>query len=137
MANIGFVIAKFNPEITSLMEEEAVLEAKKRSAKIAAIVHVPGVFEIPFGTQLLLKRKDIDAVVTLGAVIKGATGHDELISHAVAKELLDLSLQEKKPVSLGILGPKISWQQAKARAKPYAKRAAIAAIELCELKRKI
>ncbi|MFH0971466.1 MAG: 6,7-dimethyl-8-ribityllumazine synthase [Candidatus Micrarchaeota archaeon] len=135
MIRLAIVISKFNPEITSVMEKDAILEAKKQDAKIIKIIRVPGAFEIPFAAQKLLKQKYIDAVVALGAIIKGGTAHDEVIAHAIAKELLDMGLDEGKPVSLGVLGPKISWQQAKARAKPYAKRAVIAAVEMCKINR--
>ena len=126
---IAIVVAKFNPELTSMMEKEAMAEAKKRKVKVQSVVRVPGCFEIPLAASRLLKTKRIDAVVCLGAIITGGTGHDELIAHAVAKELLDESLDANKPVGLGILGPKISWAQAKARAKDYAIRSTNAAID--------
>ncbi len=136
MVNLGIVVSKFNPEITSVMEQCAIAEAKNQNAKIKKIIRVPGAYEIPLAAQLLLKDKGIDAVVTLGAIIKGGTAHDEVIAEAIANELLDESLDAAKPVSLGVLGPKISWQQAKSRAKPYAKRAVIAAVEMCGLIRR-
>lgn len=125
---LGIVVAKFNPEITSVMEKEAIRVAKSNNAAISHIVQVPGCFEIPLAVNRMLQLKNIDAVVLLGAIIKGGTGHDELIANAIASELLDSSLDENKPVGLGILGPKITWKQAKDRAKDYANRASLAAI---------
>ncbi|MEK6953472.1 MAG: 6,7-dimethyl-8-ribityllumazine synthase [Candidatus Micrarchaeota archaeon] len=130
MVKIAIVYAKFNPEITSVMVREAIVEVKANGAKVGAVVGVPGCFEIPLACQRLLKRKDVDCVVALGAIITGGTGHDGLIADAIAGELLDMGLDFDKHVSLGILGPKITLKQAKSRAKGYAKRAAIAAIAM-------
>jgi 6,7-dimethyl-8-ribityllumazine synthase len=132
MINVALVVSKFNPEITSVMEKEAISEAKKQQSNIAAIVGVPGCFEIPLAISRLLKNKKIDAVVALGAIIKGGSGHDELIANAIASKLLDESIDSGRPIGLGILGPKISWGQAKIRAKDYAKRATSAAIEMAK-----
>lgn len=128
MRKIAIVVADFNPEITSLMEKEALATARAAGARVVEVVHVPGCFEIPLAAKRLLKRKDIRAIAVLGAIIKGGTGHDELIANAIAAELLDESLDSEKPVGFGILGPKITWRQAKSRAKDYAKRAVMAAM---------
>ena len=121
--SIGIVVSKFNEEITSQMLASAKQEAKALKLKISEIVFVSGAFEIPFATKQLLAKKEITAVATLGAVIKGGTGHDQVIAHAVAKKILDLSLELNKPVSLGIIGPNATLSQAKERAVPYAQRA--------------
>lgn len=127
---IGIVVSKFNGEITSRMLECAKLAAKELQVEISEIVFVSGAFEIPFAAQQLLEKKNIDAVATLGAILKGGTGHDEVIAHAVAKKLLDLSLEFEKPVSLGIIGPNATQKQAKERAEPYAKNAIQAIVRL-------
>lgn len=87
------------------------------------ISHVPGAFDMPLIVDGLLQRKDIDAVVTLGAIIKGQTKHDEIIAHSTAKTLSELSLKYQKPVSLGISGPGMHERQAYARIRPVAERA--------------
>ena len=68
--SIGIVGSQFNLEIAAPMLAEAIKEAKRQGAKVAAVVGVPGAYEIPFAVQKLLLRKDIDAVATVGAVIK-------------------------------------------------------------------
>ena len=60
-------------------------------------------------------RKDVDAVVTLGAVIEGETNHDEVIMNQAARKLADLSVEFSKPLGLGISGPGETRLQAQDR----------------------
>jgi len=85
----------------------------------------------------LLKKKDVDAVVTLGAVIKGETGHDEIIAGNVARLIADLSLRSGKPVSLGVTGPSMTIEQAMERIEIIPMRAVDAAIKMVFRMRKI
>ena len=62
----------------------------------------------PLLAKKLLRREDIDAVVTIGCVIQGETAHDEIVVSHAARKLMDLSLEFDKPVTLGITGPKMS-----------------------------
>jgi 6,7-dimethyl-8-ribityllumazine synthase len=127
---LGIVVAEFNGEITSSMEAAAKKHAASKGIEVAEIIHVPGVYDIPLAVKKLLKKKGIDAVVTLGAVIKGGTGHDEVIAHSTANALALLSLEFEKPVSLGISGPCMNKKQAMERAVPYAKNAVDAAVKM-------
>ena len=70
---LGMVVAEFNYEVTSLMMERAKAEADFLGVEIVRTVKVPGVFEVPMATKKLLQMDDIDAVITLGAVITGET----------------------------------------------------------------
>jgi len=72
--------------------------------------------------------------VTLGVVIQGDTDHDLIIVNNVSKKLMDLSLQYNKPLGFGIIGPRVTWQQAKKRATEYSKRAIKAALEMLRIK---
>jgi 6,7-dimethyl-8-ribityllumazine synthase len=92
---------------------------------------------MPLLIDVLLQRKDIDAVVTIGAVIKGQTKHDELISNVTAKILSDLSIKYQKPVTLGITGPGMSDRQAHQRIRPVSERAVEAAKKLFDELEKI
>jgi 6,7-dimethyl-8-ribityllumazine synthase len=78
----------------------------------------------------LLRRDDVDAVVALGAIITGATKHDEVIAHQIARKLMDLSEKYGKPVALGISGPGMNRMQALERVDDYARRAVEAAVKL-------
>jgi len=130
--NIAIVVAEFNQEVTSRMYEIAVEKAKSLKLNIKYSCKVPGVFDMPIIIDALLKKKDVDAVVTLGAVIKGQTKHDELISNVTARTLTKLSLKHQKPVTLGITGPGMSDRQAFQRIRPVAERAVEAAQNLFE-----
>src|SRR3989338_1392586 len=126
---LGIVVSDFNKEITAKMEKNAENAAKQLNAIIIKKIHVPGVFEIHFAANKLLKNKKIDAVVVLGAVIQGETYHDVVIVNAVVPKLIELSLKDNKPIGFGIIGPRATWQQAEKRAAEYAKRAVEAAAE--------
>lgn len=127
---IALVVSEFNEEITSKMEKNAEKTAKSLNAEIAKKVYVPGVFEIPFAVNKLLKDKKINAVVVLGAVVQGETYHDVVIVTAVSSKIIDLSLKYNKPVGFGIIGPRATWQQADKRAEEYARRAVEAALKM-------
>ncbi len=112
---IGVVCSLFNREITDPMLERAVARARARGLKVAEVVRVPGAFEIPLASSRLLRRRDIDGVVALGAVVKGDTDHDQVIMYSVLAKLLDLAVEHDKPLGLGVAGPGMSWEQAEAR----------------------
>ena len=130
---LGIVASQFNLEITTLMSNEAQKEAGKLGAEAAVVIQVPGAYEIPFAAGRLLQRKDVDAVATIGAVIKGETKHDEAIMGAICAELLRLSSQYGKPVGLGISGPGQTEEQARARAEDYARRSVRAALRMAKI----
>ena len=135
--NIAIVVSEFNSEITCKMLDVAVDKAKDLKLNIKYICKVPGVFDMPIVIDSLLKKKEIDAVVTLGAVIKGQTKHDELITNVTVKAITDLSIKYQKPVTLGITGPGMSDRQAQARIRPVAERAVEATEKIVEQLRKI
>jgi 6,7-dimethyl-8-ribityllumazine synthase len=135
--NIAIVVSEFNDEITSKMLDVAVGKAKDLKLNIKYICKVPGVFDMPIVIDSLLKKKEIDAVVTLGAVIKGQTKHDELITNATVRAITELSIKYQKPVTLGITGPGMSDRQAQARIRPVAERAVEAVGKIAEQLRRI
>ena len=109
---IGAVVAEFNYEVTSLMLERAKAEADFLGVEITKQIKVPGCFEIPMATKKLLEMKDIDAVITLGAVITGETKHDEVVISQASRKIMDLGLEYGKPVGFGITGPGMTELQA-------------------------
>ncbi len=134
---LGIIVSEFNYDITYLMLQKALDQAKFLGAKVAYVIRVPGAFEIPLAVKELLEKDDVDAVVTLGAVIKGETKHDELVATHAARKILDLSIQYGKPVTLGIIGPGASRMQALERIEEYARRAVEAAIKMVKRTRKL
>jgi 6,7-dimethyl-8-ribityllumazine synthase len=127
--NIAIVSAEFNQEVTSKMLDVALEKAKSLKLHVKFTCKVPGIFDMPVVIDALL-QKEVDAVVTLGAVIKGETKHDELIANAVARSLIELSVKYGKPVTLGITGPGMTERQAQARIRPVAERAVEAAAKI-------
>ncbi|MGH7815464.1 MAG: 6,7-dimethyl-8-ribityllumazine synthase [Candidatus Binataceae bacterium] len=112
---IALVVAEFNREVTAPMEERARRHAVKLGAEVARVVRVPGVYDMGPVVKALLKRRDIAGVVMIGAIIKGDTGHDELIAHAIAQAGIQLAIEFGKPVGLAITGPGMTDEQARER----------------------
>ncbi|MFB5598402.1 MAG: 6,7-dimethyl-8-ribityllumazine synthase [Nitrosopumilaceae archaeon] len=134
--NIAIVGSEFNEKVTNRMMDVAQEKAKLLKLNVKHTCKVPGAYDMPIIVNALLQKKDVDAVVTLGAIIKGQTKHDEVIAHSTAKSLTELSLKYQKPVSLGISGPGMQERHAYARIRPVAERAVEAVIKLSkELKR--
>ena len=113
--SIGIVVSEFNYDITMMMLERAKAHAEFLDVEVKEVIEVPGVFDMPLAIQKLLQRKDIDGVVTLGAVIEGETEHDDVVISHAGRKIADLALQFDKPVSLGITGPGMSRLQAEER----------------------
>ena len=127
---LGIVASQFNYDITSRMSKKAQQRVNELGAEIIKIIEVPGSFEIPLAVKRLLEDKKIDAVVTIGTIIKGKTDHDKVVAHSVTRKILDLSIEYNKPVSLGISGPNITWEQSKKRINEYAIRAVDAVLNM-------
>ena len=128
---LGFVVAEFNRDITYMMEIEAREHARFLEAEVLDTIYVPGAYDMPLAIKKLLGRSDIDAVVTIGCVIEGATQHDEIVVQHAARKIIDLSLEFDKPVSLGISGPGMTRMEATERID-YAKRAVESAVKLVQ-----
>ena len=109
---LGMVASEFNFDITSMMIERARSQAEFLEVEIAKTIMVPGVFDMPLAVKKLLELKDIDAVITLGAVIEGETEHDDVVISHASRKIADLSLEFNKPVALGITGPGMTRLQA-------------------------
>jgi 6,7-dimethyl-8-ribityllumazine synthase len=129
---IALVVSDFNFDVTSQMLERARRHAEFLGAEVSHVVHVPGVFDMPLAVKKLLKRRDVDGVALLGAVIKGDTSHDELITPPVATAAVNLALQFDKPVGLGITGPGMDRMQALDRID-NAKNAIESVVRLCKV----
>jgi len=134
--NVAIVVSEFNEEVTSRMLAVAQEKANTLKLKILHICTVPGAYDMPIIVNSLLQKNDVDAVITLGAIIQGQTKHDEVISHSTAQALTTLSIKYQKPVSLGISGPGMQERHAYARIRPVAERAVESVVKISnELKR--
>jgi len=129
MIKLGFVVAEFNRDITYQMEILGREHAEFLGADVPVTLLVPGVYDMPLAVKKLIARDDVDAVVTIGCVIQGETGHDEIVAQQASRKIMDLALEFDKPVTLGISGPKMSRMDAHRRID-YSKRAVEAAVKM-------
>ena len=135
---IAIVVSEFNKEITYKMSDLAKENIfKQDDVTLSYLCFVPGCYDMPLVINELLKRRDVDAVITLGAIIKGETKHDEVIANSVAKSFIDLSLKYRKPVILGIGGPDMTLEQAKDRVEIISSRTVIAAVNMARRLKKL
>ena len=111
---IGIVAAEFNEKVTSKMTEKAIEKTEELGANYE-IIEVPGVYDTVLPAEKLARKRDVDAVVVIGAIVKGDTKHDEIIGHAVAQKLKDVELKNDKPVTLGVTGPGMNGDEARDR----------------------
>lgn len=103
--SLALVVARFNDLITKSLLSGA-LEALERYAipeEKITLAWVPGSFEIPLVAQQLALTKKYDAIICLGAVIRGSTPHFEYVASQVSSGLAQLSLQHQLPFIFGIL----------------------------------
>jgi len=101
----AIVASRFNDFISSRLIEGAVDALTRAGAdeKDIAVIKVPGAFELPLAAKKLAKGRGFDAVICLGAVIRGATPHFEYISAEVSKGIAAVGLETETPVAFGVL----------------------------------
>jgi len=102
---IGIVVGRFNEMITERLLTGALetLAQNGVSSEDITVVRVPGSFEIPPAAQRLARAREVDAIVCLGAVIRGETPHFEYISLQVSRGIAEVALQYDLPVSFGVI----------------------------------
>lgn len=102
---IGIVAARFNEFITSKLLGGAVdaLTRHDVSEENIEVAWVPGAFEIPLIASKMAKSKKYDAVICLGAVIRGSTTHYDYVCNEVSKGIASVSLNSDIPVMFGVL----------------------------------
>ena len=99
---IGVVHSRFNEEICNALLASARAELKKAGAA-AEFVAVAGALEIPLALQWLAQSGRFDALVAIGAVIRGDTYHFEVVCNESARGVMDVALETGLPVANGIL----------------------------------
>ena len=102
---VGIVVARFNEFITSKLLGGAIDGLKRENVKEEDIevAWVPGAFEIPLIAKKMAESKKYDAVICLGAVIRGATSHYDYVCAEVSKGVAQVSMNAGIPVMFGIL----------------------------------
>lgn len=134
----AIVVSRFNEFITGKLLEGATDSLRRHGVKEdeISVIWVPGAFEIPYAASRIAKGKKHDAVICLGAVIRGATPHFEYISSEVTKGVAQISLATGVPVIYGVITPDTLEQaieRAGTKAGNKGKEAAEAAIEMVNL----
>jgi len=134
MVQLGLVVARYDKhgDVIGAMRESAEEAADAADATVVETLSVPGAYDTPLAADRLARRDDVDAVAVLGVVIEGDTDHDKVITDAAAQGLTDVSLDRDTPVTLGIIGPGMSKDEAKARTHKGGS-AVTSAIELANL----
>ncbi len=101
----AIVISRFNEFIGAKLLDGAIDELVRHGVKDTDIdvIWVPGAFEIPLITQKAAKTKKYDAIITLGAIIKGSTPHFDYVSAELTKGIANVSLNSEIPVIFGVL----------------------------------
>lgn len=128
---IGIVAGRYNQEIVDALLEGALAALEEHGANVDPVLSVPGSFEIPVAAQALADSGNVDAVICLGCVIKGETAHFEHIAAAVARGILDVSLESGVPCVFGVL---TTYTEEQARARiDKGREAAETAIEMANL----
>ncbi len=138
----AIVVSRFNEFITSKLLEGCTDTLLRHGVKDEelSVVWVPGAFEIPFAAARLARGKKHDAVICLGALIRGATPHFDYISAEVSKGIAAAGIESGLPVIYGIITADTIEQaveRAGTKAGNRGKDAAEAAIEMVNLCRKL
>ena len=98
---ICIVQSVYNAEITNKMVQGAIRLLKANNVKTLKIIKVPGAFEIPQVISMLINK--YDGFVAIGCIIKGETANFNLLSSAVTNGIMKLSIQNRKPISNGLI----------------------------------
>lgn len=133
---IGIVAGRFNEFITSKLIAGAEDILKRHEVEDISLVWVPGAFEIPLITKKLAQSKKYDAIITLGAVIRGSTPHFDYVCAEVSKGVAHIALTMEIPVIFGVLTTNSieeAIERAGTKSGNKGAEAAISAIEMCNL----
>lgn len=101
----ALVVSRFNELVSSKLLEGAQDCLRRHEVKDEDIttIWVPGAFEIPQVAKLAASKKEFDAVICLGAVIRGGTPHFDYVAAEVSKGIAQIALSQSKPVIFGVL----------------------------------
>ena len=132
------LVARFNHFITDRLVEGCLDTLKRHETKDENIdiIRVPGAFEIPLIAKKLAKKEEYDAVICLGAVIRGDTPHFDYVCAEVSKGVASVSLESEKPVIFGVITTDTidqALQRSGVKSGNKGSEAALAAIEMVNL----
>jgi 6,7-dimethyl-8-ribityllumazine synthase len=133
---IGLVMSRFNLPVCEGLLSACVDELKRLGVADAdmTIANVPGALEIPLVLQTMAQSGSFDALVALGAVIRGETYHFEVVSNDACRAIMEVQLDTGVPIANGILTCE-SDEQAEVRMQPKGADCAQAAVEMANLQK--
>jgi len=101
----GIVVSRFNEFVTKDMLEGALNELRRFGVSDTAIkvIWVPGAYEIPFACQTLCQTNELDALITIGCIIRGETSHYEHIAQSVCDGIQKVTLEQTIPIGFGVI----------------------------------
>lgn len=135
---IAIVAARFNESIVEMLLDGCIQTLREQDVRddMITVVRVPGAWELPLACARLAETDRFDAVIALGAVVRGETAHFDFISAECARGIGEVSLVTGVPVAFGVLTPE-NGEQARDRADPARKNkgreVALAALEMANL----
>lgn len=132
---VTVLCARWNPTVTGALLASALesLAAHGARGEDVSVVRVPGAFELAAGARQAIEAGEVDALVALGAIVRGETTHHDVLAHAVAGALAVLSAETGIPIGFGLLTCD-TMDQARERVSKGAE-AADAAVEMANLRR--
>ena len=138
---IVIVASKFNKFITDrlldgCLDELARCKVKKSDITVA---WVPGAYEIPVTATKFAKKKNVDAIVCLGAIVRGETMHFELVAQGTAQGIMQVSLMTGKPVIFSVLSVDTidqAYKRSEEKGDNKGRDAALAVIEMIDVLRR-
>ncbi|MBC8520205.1 MAG: 6,7-dimethyl-8-ribityllumazine synthase [Gammaproteobacteria bacterium] len=137
----GIVVARFNSFVVESLLEGAIdtLVRNGANAEDIHVVRVPGAFEMPIAAQRMAKE-GYDAIIAIGAVIRGGTPHFDFVAGEATKGLATVSLESSTPITFGLLTVDTIEQaieRSGTKAGNKGAEAAISAIEMVNLLKKL
>lgn len=141
-ATFTIVVARFNGFVVESLLEGAIDTLKRHgvSEDNISVVRVPGAFEMPLATKRVAQSKSCDAIITLGAVIRGGTPHFDFVAGECASGIARISLEENLPIAFGVLTTDTIEQaieRSGTKAGNKGADAAMSALEMVSLMRKL
>lgn len=103
--SFGIVAASWNSNVTDALLEGAISTLVEAGAKKKDIMvkRVPGAYELTMGAQLMCEHTNVDAVIVLGAIVKGGTPHFDFIAQGVTQGINAVTLEYNTPIAFGVL----------------------------------
>ncbi|KAB2928791.1 MAG: 6,7-dimethyl-8-ribityllumazine synthase [Dechloromonas sp.] len=133
---IGVVMSRFNLPVCEGLLSACITELKRLGVADAdmSIATVPGALEIPLTLQTMAQSGSFDALIALGAVIRGETYHFEVVSNDSCRAIMEVQLDTGVPIANGILTCE-NDEQAEVRMQPKGADCAQAAVEMANLQK--